>query len=678
MNTQHSNEMKSIRKKLLAAIAMLLVAVIMTVSSTYAWFTLSTAPEVKGITTTVGANGNLEIALGTFDTVYGSVDVTANEGDSMDKEGKDVKEANITWGNLVDLTTGYGLDAITLYPTRLNATGVETFNALAPLKFAEYGTDGRVTKLNENTTFGKVNNAGNGFETFDTINFAGVNAIGSVSDMSPRQFAARNYKNAIDGNRVLAQSEAKGAISLYAGDLAGLALDYQGGEPTAEVEPARIESLSNLIAKLRKSNDNIGKSLKAAALLSITCAQNLTDVGWDNVIDTAADDAYTINDIIANLGSIPGAEAVSLPEEITDIVEAHNEIYTLLDDAQDELDSAYTEGTDEVYQWSEISNSVGKLLNKSGILICGYTIEEILNDVNAGEGVDTPALDSLVDAAMGNGQISFSFAAGSGVFSDIAVLAGDYETYMTLPENFKVNNIKLGGKAFPVKVYNDDTTTMDKGSLGVAYTFLEGAQPPTTTDPTIAKALTDTYGYSVDLLFRTNATDSFLQLQTEAANRIYTGNTDNADLMGGGSNMSFTLGGEYTAEKINALADGVRVVFYETALANTKILAVAKLDAASASESGDQYVLPLKLQNFEIDSEGIMSNFSDKEDASICALSANVEKKITALVYLDGDVIDNSNIGVVDTLNGKLNLQFSSSATLTPMANNTLMNTVTE
>ena len=62
MNTQHSNEMKSIRKKLLAAIAMLLVAVIMTVSSTYAWFTLSTAPEVKGITTTVGANGNLEIA----------------------------------------------------------------------------------------------------------------------------------------------------------------------------------------------------------------------------------------------------------------------------------------------------------------------------------------------------------------------------------------------------------------------------------------------------------------------------------------------------------------------------------------------------------------------------------------------------------------------------------------
>ena len=53
----------NIKNKLIAAIAMLLVSSIMMVSSTYAWFTLSTAPEVQGITTTVGANGNLEIAL---------------------------------------------------------------------------------------------------------------------------------------------------------------------------------------------------------------------------------------------------------------------------------------------------------------------------------------------------------------------------------------------------------------------------------------------------------------------------------------------------------------------------------------------------------------------------------------------------------------------------------------
>ena len=54
---------QDIKTKLMAAIAMLLVSSIMMVSSTYAWFTLSTAPEVTGIQTAVGANGNLEMAL---------------------------------------------------------------------------------------------------------------------------------------------------------------------------------------------------------------------------------------------------------------------------------------------------------------------------------------------------------------------------------------------------------------------------------------------------------------------------------------------------------------------------------------------------------------------------------------------------------------------------------------
>ena len=47
--TSKQSQMDSIKKKLMAATAMLLVAAIMTVSSTYAWFTLSTAPEVSFI-----------------------------------------------------------------------------------------------------------------------------------------------------------------------------------------------------------------------------------------------------------------------------------------------------------------------------------------------------------------------------------------------------------------------------------------------------------------------------------------------------------------------------------------------------------------------------------------------------------------------------------------------------
>lgn len=108
-----NSEYRSIRKKLMAAIAMVLVASIMVVSSSYAWFTLSTAPEVKGITTSVGSNGNLEMALrtGTLQEISTST-------------GLAFPAANTTWGNLVDLSYNdvYHLDQMELRPARLNVT----------------------------------------------------------------------------------------------------------------------------------------------------------------------------------------------------------------------------------------------------------------------------------------------------------------------------------------------------------------------------------------------------------------------------------------------------------------------------------------------------------------------------------------------------------------------------
>lgn len=113
-----NSEFKSIQKKLVAAVAMVLVASIMVVSSSYAWFTLSTAPEVTGIQTSVGSNGNLEMALRKeFDLTQIRTEV-----------GKVFPEANNYWGNLVDLSdSSYHMDAIALAPARLNAT----LNALA-------------------------------------------------------------------------------------------------------------------------------------------------------------------------------------------------------------------------------------------------------------------------------------------------------------------------------------------------------------------------------------------------------------------------------------------------------------------------------------------------------------------------------------------------------------------
>ena len=54
---------KKVASKMMAAIAMLLIASIMMVGVTYAWMSISTAPEAQEISTTVGGNGYLEIAL---------------------------------------------------------------------------------------------------------------------------------------------------------------------------------------------------------------------------------------------------------------------------------------------------------------------------------------------------------------------------------------------------------------------------------------------------------------------------------------------------------------------------------------------------------------------------------------------------------------------------------------
>ena len=140
-----------IRNKMMAAVSMLMVSCIMMVSSTYAWFTLSTAPEVKNISTTVAGNGSLEIALMPTSGLFSAIGT--GSGTSMEAANVNVKTANTTWGNLVTLSGGtadtdhYGLNHVTLLPAALDITT----NPNSPLKTAVFGSDGRVSELSATT-----------------------------------------------------------------------------------------------------------------------------------------------------------------------------------------------------------------------------------------------------------------------------------------------------------------------------------------------------------------------------------------------------------------------------------------------------------------------------------------------------------------------------------------------
>ena len=181
-----SKRKQDIKSKLLAAIAMLMVATIMMVSSTYAWFTLSTAPEVQGITTNVGANGNLEIALSPLSGDASEISSAVGDYNLV------WTDKNLTWGNLLDLSdASYGLGNINLLPAQLNLGSLGT----NPLKTPIYGEDGRISTLEPNTYIGGTVAGEEGYVVGGGY---GVRVVGTSSSMTEYQITFQNNFSAMN------------------------------------------------------------------------------------------------------------------------------------------------------------------------------------------------------------------------------------------------------------------------------------------------------------------------------------------------------------------------------------------------------------------------------------------------------------------------------------------------
>ena len=173
----YKDALPKMKEKLGAAIMMLVIAACVTVTATYAWVTLSTAPEVTSIDTTVAANGSLEIALANG---TGFAPAKSAEGDSSAAEGNTVTAANITWGNLINLSdSSYGLSDITLRPSALNGTSGLLRN---PLYGVSYGADGRVSSMitGEDFAYTYFDTSTNKFAADFNSEHLGVRAISTI------------------------------------------------------------------------------------------------------------------------------------------------------------------------------------------------------------------------------------------------------------------------------------------------------------------------------------------------------------------------------------------------------------------------------------------------------------------------------------------------------------------
>lgn len=639
---------QTMKHKLFAAVAMLMVSAIMVVSSSYAWFTLSTAPEVTGIQTSVGANGNLEMAL------YNGTTITSGVGDST----KPDLERNVTWGNLVDLSNeAYGLNRIILKPSRLNYYGVVDGQHMAGaslLATPTYGADGRVDKLEANTLAKLLDN-----NTWSGIG-NGVNGIGNASGMSDEQLALRQAKIDFANNISDAKVGAANSLNTTGAKLTAMAVAVKMDGATT-VAKADVEAVLATIDALLTAEGKLETALLnylQAMVLNIESVDASQLPGGVNALTVIANNT-TLEDMKNTLGTALAADAT--------FTAAYDDVAALKADltaTKTGLETALAGlAVDETQvAWSAVSSSMSNLVNMDTMVLNGTPITSI-------DTSDDDAVSNLISDIFNAGGLELTTTGG--VYSEISNFTGNFTA------SFKLAELTVKGmtvKNFPAAMTAQPNVTPQ---YGTALTGVMSAFAAKATDAA-SSALTDLYGYKIDLAFRTNAAGSYLKLQTAEADRIYSQNGAGSETWGGGSYMEFDLATVgYTKEQAKDVMSAIRIVFLATAGndTNAAIYAIAVLDMDNCVESANGIKATLKLVDFEFIADGTngykLNIGADKtgDDANkLMDLPQSQQTTMSTLVYLDGDYVENADVATgAKSLNGKLNLQFASSADLTPM-----------
>lgn len=668
-----------LRNKLIAAISMLLVSSIMMVSSTYAWFTLSTAPEVKGISTSVGANGNLEMALLNTDSFKDLTKITSAVGDSSQTAGKTLAAANLTWGNLVNLKyeeagkTGnyYGLDQIKLMPARLNVTDAAKLTTDKLLSTPKYGNDGRVTELS-NDTFSSSQRDTQGFvaTTGAEAQTYGVRAVGESSTMSPQEKGLANAKSNYGLNLNAAKNEVSTALKDNMQNLANAMLGYTG-KTDYVIKDEEKTAITNLLNGIDKGLDQIdmayGDVLRAYAASQIVDAAAYENALKMTVVEktettpavTFENATYTqAKDKLTDLGFNVPADANTFNTAVGNLTAMREAVVAA---------RAKTTGESPDYK-----GAVQALVNPDGMTMMGLSMkkpaddaspEDIAKTVYKKEGgnwvVDKDKLaGKAFGGALANGM-ELVMGEDSGLFADIAKVTGNYSASNKI--NVAYGDLSVNGAAVVMK-----TNVTQNTAVGTA---LSGISAATATGNT--RYITDTYGYVIDLAVRTNAANSKLQLAKDGVQRVYTDAT-NTETMGGGSTMTFEaakIDGAAVLQdvQVQRLMEAIRVVFFNPDTGDIYGYAIpGDFTVEGGKTTGKLVLQTATLENGKL-------SFTPKTGDDLMDLQQNTATKISVLVYLDGDTVDNSMVAnAAESITGSLNLQFKSSATLVPMQNSTL------
>ncbi len=681
-----------LRNKLMAAISMLLVSSIMLVSSTYAWFTLSTAPEVKGISTSVGANGNLEMALLTSGTdensnTFKNLDkITSAVGDSS-AATNNLGKSNLTWGNLVDLSykadnsnNFYGLDKIQLMPARLNnekADGNTNLTKLvltSPLLTPTYGNDGRVKDITGTTLFSaKLAEGGQGFVA-GTENTYGVRAVGESGNMSAQEKGLRASKAAYTSNLNAAKNLVQASLETNMQNLFNAVLGLATGNNYVLNETQKT-AITNLLDGIDAGLDKIdlayGDVLRAYAANKLgaadyEAAMKLEAVAADEANGTPA--VTVANGTYTQIKTVLEGKGVAAPTEATAFTGAVDKLTAM----RAAVTTARGHVTNEEY-----ADAVKCLVDTTKVKLNGLSLNKP-NPADATGNYDGTvwkwdttnnkvSVDAvkLAKAGVATNAI-IDMQDDSGLFVGIADVTGNYSA---IRNDVNINTDQL--------TLENATVTMKTSSTKTnAVTDLIGGITANTNTTGVVTYITDTYGYIIDLAVRTNATDSNLLLASDGVQRVYT-DASNTATMGAGSTMTFKSVMNGTTPilqdaQVAKLMTAIRVVFFDPE--SGTIYGIAQLTGISSADG--KTTGKLALMDATVDANGVMTLTARTADVDkLMALQQNTATRISVLVYLDGDMVDNGMVANAEkSVTGSLNLQFKSSAELKPMENSALKN----
>lgn len=489
---RYKEQLGDVKYKIFSVGIMFVISICMLTTASFAWVTLSSAPEVKNIDTTLVGNGSLEIALAHGDE-NGNIVLPSKPGT---QDGQlDLVSRNLTWGNLINLNDKhYGLHALNLKPATLNDSDL----LFEPLQAVEYGSDGRVTyplKEFRYSSYDPNADAGQGAFIINTINKYGVRAISSVKETTLQDQDDIEKLEILEGNineartlyRILVSTDSKvnpkGYINVVS-DLMGVYLTERMGGDTG--------NYVSYIKTLKEMMIDFTGCLDAVAVFYTNSANiQLLESNPNSIPQFTVETLLNTNEAELKRNGIAIMEGFDeLKKDISDFAGHFATIEKLYDEIYPK-DSTVTARTNVT--WSEIKNVVNFMVD----------IENTI--VNQGKSTEYKVSNIGKTAAMNimnNKDLPNTGTITAGVLKR-------YEQYTG--EKMYAANLEIKAKYIINVSLNADVFTNAAGpyTLNTVVDSIESMF----NGANVQKVAGDVYGMAIDFWLRTNDSNSFVTLE---------------------------------------------------------------------------------------------------------------------------------------------------------------------